>query len=92
MAPMVLLCVAMFQSAPPAREATLEIELGILQELVSIRASRAGGDFKAPTLGDSDPLFQSAPPAREATSVHFTLEALLGFQSAPPAREATFEQ
>ena len=33
-----------FQSAPPVREATLLVKIAVDPELVSIRASREGGD------------------------------------------------
>ena len=56
-----------FQSAPPAREATEDIVGAQAALLVSIRASRAGGDFHDDTLLACKLLFQSAPPAREAT-------------------------
>ena len=59
--------VSLFQSAPPAREATCNASGSIKIGPVSIRASRAGGDPKAGASLPAQGWFQSAPPAREAT-------------------------
>ena len=57
----------MFQSAPPAREATRAGRAVSGVGSVSIRASRAGGDRISLADLVIKPKFQSAPPAREAT-------------------------
>ena len=78
-----------FQSAPPAREATQAANRGNRQRMVSIRASRAGGDIVMTTPQAFSIKFQSAPPAREATARWTSTSLVCPFQSAPPAREAT---
>ena len=55
-----------FQSAPPARGATDQIEADYARYRVSIRAPRAGGDPRDAPAGRGSG-FQSAPPARGAT-------------------------
>ena len=79
----------MFQSAPPAREATSEMRAAPGLPRVSIRASRAGGDVKRAGITIELLKFQSAPPAREATRAERVQMPDWVFQSAPPAREAT---
>ena len=79
----------MFQSAPPAREATLYRGTRQQSGTVSIRAPRAGGDASTGASASPGSAFQSAPPAREATRTYFDDVSEGVFQSAPPAREAT---
>ena len=78
-----------FQSAPPAREATAHQRRYHHRMLVSIRASRAGGDETLSRSHGELEKFQSAPPAREATRAERVQMPAWVFQSAPPAREAT---
>ncbi len=58
---------SVFQSTPPAREATSGEPGGNADAGVSIHASRTGGDVKTQIEKARDWLFQSTPPAREAT-------------------------
>ncbi len=78
-----------FQSTPPAREATFVLAFRRRGKLVSIHASRTGGDGWERTTIDLSILFQSTPPAREATGAVTAIGNVTTFQSTPPAREAT---
>jgi len=61
------LIIVLFQSTPPAREAT-KYRDGVKDVMiVSIHASRTGGDLLHLSDGAVTGLFQSTPPAREAT-------------------------
>ncbi len=62
----ILICLLVFQSTPPAREATF---FGYFRDrsTVSIHASRTGGDFFVRLIVFIRTWFQSTPPAREAT-------------------------
>ena len=102
---------SLFQSTPPAREATsgcpasppiirsfnprlphgrrLGVEPGqVIKVIVSIHASRTGGD-NVIVIGNVRKEFQSTPPAREATVDVSHEKGSAPFQSTPPAREAT---
>ena len=56
-----------FQSAPPARGATILEASRSTVSKVSIRAPRTGGDHQTTANAEFIDLFQSAPPARGAT-------------------------
>ncbi len=56
-----------FQSTPPAREATIHFIPKIPRLIISIHASREGGDYVVMAAGQDGIEFQSTPPAREAT-------------------------
>ena len=80
--------VELFQSTPPAWEATLYCVYCTQSIGVSIHAPRVGGDALRSRPHWSI-WFQSTPPAWEATAViNVTLPPLV-FQSTPPAWEAT---
>ena len=78
-----------FQSALPARGATLDVRPGRSVPIVSIRAPRAGSDLLVSVTILVIVMFQSALPARGATRRSPAHEPAARFQSALPARGAT---
>ena len=101
-----------FQSAPPAREATMRLgsvagastgfnprlprgrrrdadRLAAVEESVSIRASRAGGDATASAESHASRGFNPRLPRGRRRGRRFPAVYERVFQSAPPAREAT---
>jgi len=79
----------MFQSAPPAKGATLVNGLEAGHVGVSIRAPREGGDIRSPRFPTSLRCFNPRPPRRGRLFADFREEIVLAFQSAPPAKGAT---
>ncbi len=79
----------MFQSTPPAREATYDMAQYTLCIYVSIHASRTGGDperFNPRPLSRS---FNPRLPHGRRPYMEMPYGIFLVFQSTPPAREAT---
>ena len=86
----VLICPTRFQSAPPARAATLAGLADLPGLRVSIRAARTGGDWSLDRSWPSAPGFNPRRPhGRRHGGANITTGAQSGFQSAPPARAAT---
>ncbi len=81
---------SIFQSTPPGWEATAGEGNAIQQAVISIHASRVGGDRRHIRVGEHKHQFQSTPPGWEATGAgYIKLWRSLLFQSTPPGWEAT---
>ncbi len=78
-----------FQSTPPAREATLYPDMRLYEEIVSIHASRTGGDIKIVAEWLQEPCFNPRLPHGRRPIRLVYLRLASEFQSTPPAREAT---
>ncbi len=81
----------LFQSAPPVRGATDDVDRGAGG--VSIRAPRAGGDpQRSSALARLDASFNPRPPCGGRPSDRLIAPAAREFQSAPPVRGATCDE
>ena len=78
-----------FQSTPPGWEATYAAYKAQLVELISIHASRVGGDRRVIIQSSFATAFQSTPPGWEATPAPAPATQRRQFQSTPPGWEAT---